>query len=134
MPKYVVYNTKSGETTKFYDMSSSLIKLQLGPDEDYIISEEGKPGDYVDKISKQLVKSTKPEILDLPLREGPEYALNRINNYPSIGSQLDMLWRAMDKGEIPKAAEFYDAIKLVKASIPKEDKSAPVIIYPLQST
>jgi len=40
--------------------------------------------------------------------------------YPSIGDQLDMLWHAMDEGTIPKVHDFYDSIKSVKDSIPKE--------------
>lgn len=38
--------------------------------------------------------------------------------YPAIGEQLDMLWHAMDRGEIPKAQVWYDSIKQVKDSVP----------------
>lgn len=47
------------------------------------------------------------------------YKQARKKEYPSIGDQLDMLWHAMDKGEIPKAQKWFEAIKAVKESHPK---------------
>jgi 4-hydroxyphenylpyruvate dioxygenase-like putative hemolysin len=44
---------------------------------------------------------------------------NRRKAYPSIGDQLDMLWHAMDRGEIDKVNSFYNAIKTVKQQFPK---------------
>lgn len=49
----------------------------------------------------------------------PTYQEQRSGNYPSIREQLDMLWHSMDNGEIPKASEFYTAIKAVKDQFPK---------------
>ena len=40
--------------------------------------------------------------------------------YPSIPDQLDMLWHAMDTGEIPKSQIFYSINKSVKDKYPKE--------------
>jgi hypothetical protein len=40
--------------------------------------------------------------------------------YPSVEEQLDMLWRAMDTGEVQKALEFYNAIKKIKDAVPKK--------------
>ena len=51
----------------------------------------------------------------------PPYIKTRALEYPEIKEQLDMLWRAMDKGEIPKAREWYDAIKRVKDANPKSN-------------
>ncbi len=42
--------------------------------------------------------------------------------YPAISDQLDMLWHAMDIGEIPKASTFYDVCKAVKDKYPKGAK------------
>ena len=39
--------------------------------------------------------------------------------YPPISEQLDMLWHAMDRGELPVASGFYESIKLVKDAHPK---------------
>ena len=42
----------------------------------------------------------------------------RQRSYPPIGEQLDMLYHAMDRGEIPKATAFYETIKAVKEATP----------------
>jgi hypothetical protein len=47
------------------------------------------------------------------------YVVSRAREYPLISDQLDMLWHAMDSGEIPKAKEFYLACKAVKDKYPK---------------
>lgn len=49
-----------------------------------------------------------------------QYQRDRQYEYPKIADQLDMLWHAMDSGEIPKAMEFYTAIKAVKAKYPSQ--------------
>lgn len=56
--------------------------------------------------------------------EGPTQARQRA--YPSIGEQLDMLWHAMDRGEIPKAGAFYEVIKEIKETVPKPDDDGRV--------
>jgi len=48
-----------------------------------------------------------------------EWINNRKSEYPSIVDQLDMLWHAMDNGEIPFAIEFYKTIKEIKQKYPK---------------
>jgi 4-hydroxyphenylpyruvate dioxygenase-like putative hemolysin len=44
-----------------------------------------------------------------------DYHYQRRRNFPSIGDQLDMLWHAMDKGELPKIEPFYSQILDVKS-------------------
>jgi hypothetical protein len=51
------------------------------------------------------------------IENGHKY--KRAPNYPHIHDQLDMLWHAMDSGEIPSAMEFYNAIAKVKKDNPK---------------
>lgn len=51
--------------------------------------------------------------------EKTAYVQARIASYPPIGEQLDMLFKAMESGEIPKAAEWFNTIKGVKAANPK---------------
>jgi hypothetical protein len=46
------------------------------------------------------------------------YRQNRRNEYPAIGDQLDMLFKAMDAGVLPKVPEFYNSIKAVKDKYP----------------
>lgn len=52
--------------------------------------------------------------------ERPAQPMRRM--YPPITEQLDMLWHAMDRGDIPKAGEFYETIKAVKDSTPATPK------------
>jgi hypothetical protein len=47
------------------------------------------------------------------------YKSSRANEYPPIGDQLDTLWHAMDRGDLPKIPEFYDPIKKIKDANPK---------------
>jgi len=42
----------------------------------------------------------------------------RRQEYPPIGDQLDMLYKAMDAGILPKVPDFYDSIKAVKDKYP----------------
>lgn len=53
------------------------------------------------------------------LKETFDYKRNRINRYPSIADQLDMLWHAMDNGVLPKVNDFYETIKQIKNEYPK---------------
>ena len=39
--------------------------------------------------------------------------------YPPVAEQLDMLWHAMDQGQLPKAEPFYSNIKRIKDKYPK---------------
>lgn len=48
-----------------------------------------------------------------------KYKDDRRESYPSIGDQLDMLYKAMESGEISKANDFFNAIKTVKDAHPK---------------
>jgi hypothetical protein len=50
----------------------------------------------------------------------PPYTARRINQYPLVTDQLDMLWHAMDKDEIPgKGSTWYNTILEVKNQHPK---------------
>lgn len=50
----------------------------------------------------------------------PPYTARRINAYPSVPNQLDMLWHMMDTEAIPgKNSEWYNTILAVKQQHPK---------------
>jgi len=51
--------------------------------------------------------------------ENTFYKRQRSNEYPSITSQLDMLWNSMHTGEIPKSEDFYNSILEIKNKYPK---------------
>lgn len=55
----------------------------------------------------------------MKLRHNSDYTKKRIEAYPGIEDQLDMLWHSMDIGDLPKAEPFYSKIKAVKDSYPK---------------
>jgi hypothetical protein len=52
-------------------------------------------------------------------RLSANYVSTRINNYPAIENQLDMLWHAMDADESKRLEPFYSTIKAVKDAAPK---------------
>lgn len=50
----------------------------------------------------------------------PPYFIKRMKEYPPISDQLDMLWHAMDKEEIPgKGGDWYNSILEIKNKYPK---------------
>jgi len=50
-----------------------------------------------------------------------EHKDQRRLKYPYIGDQLDALWHAMERGDLPKVPEFYDPIEQVKLMHPKDE-------------
>ena len=71
--------------------------------------------DYVNDAGEPRKREMTGTELDAALT----YSEKRFAEYPSIASQLDMLWHAMDNGALPKVDAFYDAIKDVKDKYPK---------------
>lgn len=49
------------------------------------------------------------------------YKKKRLESYPAIGDQLDMLWHDMKEGNIPVSPTFYAAIEAVKQEYPKPE-------------
>ena len=47
------------------------------------------------------------------------YIQKRIDAYPAIGDQLDMLWHALDGDKLDKTSDFYKELKKVKTDNPK---------------
>jgi len=64
--------------------------------------------------TKEVVEAKAKELLDAYNAE--EYARNRANEYPSIGDQLDALWKSGDA-----AAEMLAKVQAVKAKYPKPE-------------
>jgi hypothetical protein len=106
-------------------MSVSEAILRINPDLSFEIENDDydtvkwlnfDPEEYPNSVpSKDLVLSLAEQI-----RKEREHILPRVKKYPKIDEQLDMLWHSMDSGEIPKATEWYNKIKEVKESIPKQ--------------
>lgn len=49
-----------------------------------------------------------------------DYVALRVENYPPVQEQMDMLWHAMDDGVLPKVEPFYSKIKAVKETFKKD--------------
>ena len=48
-----------------------------------------------------------------------QYRTDRLQEYPEIGDQLDMLWHAIDGGTLDKTSDFYNSLKAIKDKHPK---------------
>lgn len=58
----------------------------------------------------------------MKIRHHADHAELRRSSYPPIEEQLDALWHAMDRGQLPKVDGFYDRIRSVKDQFPRRDK------------
>jgi len=67
----------------------------------------------IDQLTKVYIDAA------IAVQQPPTYKIERRNEYPSIGDQLDALWHAMDEGIIPHVEPMYSAIKSVKDTHPK---------------
>lgn len=63
------------------------------------------------------------QLRDIVVQE-PGHAERRAQQYPSVADQLDMLWHAMNRGELPMASDFFEVIKSVKDAHPKPTDAA----------
>jgi len=64
------------------------------------------------------------EIVDEPFIPDPNYQIpynfSRMNNYPSLGNQLDMLWHELNQsGSLTTNGEWFNTIQAVKDEFPK---------------
>lgn len=90
-------------------------------DSEFKLSDDGS-GVYISEWTYQEAQIPNLSNLNARARELENLAkvqAQRKTDYPAIGEQLDMLYHAMDSGEIPKATDWYDAIKAVKDAHPK---------------
>ncbi len=108
--KYIVHNA-AGTILRTGECPDDQLALQARTGETVI---EGEADDRCQRIEAG-------HVVGMPARVAPtSYAKERALAYPAIGVQLDSLWHAMDAGDLPKIAAFYDPIAAVKAAHPKE--------------
>lgn len=67
---------------------------------------------------------------DVVVVDGGQHEI-RQRAYPPIGEQLDMLFHAMDRGEIPKATAFYETIKAIKDAVPVQKSEVVFDVAPM---
>ena len=79
--------------------------------------------EWLDKTKNHTsIDIVKEEIKRLQVEyDAKQYQRDR--NYPDIGEQLDMLWHAIDNGEIlgDKSCDFFKTLKKVKDDNPKPE-------------
>jgi hypothetical protein len=120
MKHFTIYNSL-GEIVSSGQVQDEDFELQvLGPGERIVEDFADPEKDIVDPKTKKVVQGGK--VVKPPVRT---YADKRRSLYPNAIDQLDMIWRAMDSGKLPKDNEFYTTIKLIKDRYPKE--SVPII-------
>ena len=100
------------EALGFSDVTGAIIDTEAGYKDLKIYSEKTVPT-WVE-VSKKL------EELQADY-DAKQYQRDR--NYPNIGEQLDMLWHAIDNGEIlgDKSCDFFKTLKKVKDDNPKPE-------------
>jgi hypothetical protein len=82
--------------------------------------------DRIDVASGTVIPQEKPNPFT---STAPAYVQAREAAYPPVSAQLDMLWHAMDTGEIPKAQAWFDLVAAVKSVIPKDGEGEPTLVY-----
>ena len=86
---------------------------------------DGSTIHYIAEGYEDTIKPEWTEIEHDPTPPGfvdPPYFIKRMNNYPPVGEQLDMLWHMMDNETIPgKGSDWYNAILAIKTTYPKPE-------------
>lgn len=91
---------------------------------DQVIIQDDGEGAYISKWDDSLGPEPSKADLDAwaielaPIKARQDARAARRNAYPAIGDQLDMIYKAMDTGVLPKVPDFYSAIKAVKDEFP----------------
>lgn len=116
---YTIYdNTGKILQSGYGEQSTFSSLLSLFPNAEIIEQSSDPRFDTVDTITKAVKPNTKiPETLD--------YKQARIQAYPAIREQLDMLWHAMNNGDMPKSEPFYSTLKDIKDAFPKGTDGYP---------
>lgn len=116
---YTIYdNTGRILQSGYGEQSTFSSLLSLFPNAEIIEQSSDPRFDTVDTITKTVKPNTKiPETLD--------YKQARIQTYPAIREQLDMLWHAMNNGDMPKSEPFYSTLKDIKDAFPKGTDGYP---------
>ena len=122
---FTIYND-AGEILRAGVCEANMVEAQAGPGEHVLEAEVDVEQDAINPVSKVVVRGGRP-----PPPIDMDYRKARLEQYPSINEQLDMLWHAMDGGVLPKVEPMYSRLKAVKQAYPKDNSVAPgsVIVY-----
>lgn len=126
MKKFIVHNA-AGEIIRTGICPDEIFALQAIFEGEIVTEGDADPEkDAVDPVTKEVLPGARPpEPIDMDYRKA------RLEAYPGINEQLDMLWHAMNDNVMPRTEPFYTRIKTVKDAYPKDNSVVPgsVIIY-----
>ena len=82
-------------------------------------------GDDIEWLSTDLARPSDEEIEAEQIRlqqvfDSKDYHRKRLEAYPQIGDQLDMLWHAMNEDASKRLEPFYSTIKTIKETFQKQ--------------
>ena len=106
--KFISFNELTQEEVESWINSSDIMARYKSEFASMILS----------KRNPQVLDKSPPWIVAAPIPE-PTYQDLRATAYPRIAEQLDMIWHAMDTGELSIASDFYNTLKSVKDTYPK---------------
>ncbi len=126
MKHFVIHNA-AGEILRTGVCQDETFEAQaIGADEFVIEAQADAEADSVNPATGQIVTGGRP-----PPPVDMDYRKARVDAYPGVREQLDMLWHAMDQFHMPRVEPFYSRIKAVKEAYPKDNSVVPgsVIVY-----
>lgn len=126
MKHFLIHNA-AGEILRAGICQDEVFDHQVsGPDEFIIEAQADPETDAVNPSTGAVVAGGRP-----PPPVDMDYRKARLQAYPGVNEQLDMLWHAMDQFHMPRVEPFYSRIAAVKAAYPKDNSVVPgsVIVY-----
>lgn len=114
MKKFTVYDPRNGRILRSGECQDHMIDKQAGQGGSIIEAESDPVIHCVDLNTLQVVE--KP-----PVWQEPHYTLRRVREYPSIGEQLEVIWKQLR--QMPHCQEVHDMLQRiddVKKANPKQ--------------
>lgn len=120
MKHFVVFNA-AGEILRVGICQDETLELQASGQDEFVIEAVADPErDSVNFSTNEVVPGGRP-----PAPIDMDYRKARLEQYPPLNEQLDMLWHAMDAGVLPRVEPMYSRIKAVKLAYPKDNSVVP---------
>lgn len=120
MIKFTVYDVETGLIKRIGECPRDQLRHQAQPGEDMIEGHLDAQTQKLNPRTKRIEPHT-PEKIDLD-PGAKDYRIQRMRAYPSVGDQLDVLWKLvseMDSTNL-QVSSMCANIKAVKAKYPKE--------------
>lgn len=129
---YTIFNKQTGEILRSGSGTPEMFAHaveNLSIDQDIVELQADPQLDLIEPATKTVLVGQRPQ----PQKT---YQDSRLQAYPSVQEQMDMLWHAMDQNQIPRAEPFYSTIKAIKQAIPKDNSvdSGTVFVHTVEPT